>query len=100
MVYRVEGRGKIMKRYKLDAEEKRILEDFEKGEFVSVKNLAKVKRELQAIAKNTLSINLRLSEKVVAKLKVKAAEEGIPYQTLASSVLHRFANKQTTGSSL
>lgn len=88
-----------MKYYELTKEEKQILEDFEKGEFVSVKNLAKVKKEFQAIARNTLkktrNINLRLSEKVVAKLKVKAAKEGIPYQTLASSVLHKFANKET-----
>lgn len=85
-----------MKLYRLDAEEKQILEDFDKGEFVSVKNLEKVKKEFQAIARNTVNINLRLSEKVVAKLKAKAAKAGIPYQTLASSVLHRFANREST----
>jgi len=91
-----------MKYYELTKEEKQILEDFEKGEFVSVKNLAKVKKELQAIARNTLNktrnVNLRLSERVVARLKAKAAKQGIPYQTLASSVLHQFANKEASSS--
>ncbi|MEK7534633.1 MAG: CopG family antitoxin [Patescibacteria group bacterium] len=86
-----------MKYYELDDEEKQILEEIERGEWKSVKDFAKRKKELMQIARNTLNktrnINLRVSERVVAKLKAKAAKEGIPYQTLASSVLHRFANK-------
>lgn len=89
-----------MKYYELTREEKQMLEDIEKGEFVSVKNFAKVKKELMAAARNTLNktrnINLRLSERVVARLKTKAAKEGIPYQTLASSVLHKFANSEAS----
>ena len=85
-----------MKHFRLTKEEKQILEDFEKGEFVSVKNLAKVKKELMATARNTLNINLRISREVVAKLKLKAAKEGIPYQTLASSILHKFANSEAS----
>jgi len=84
-----------MKYYELTKEEKQILEDFEKGKFVPVKDQAKEKKLYQKYAKNTLSktrnINIRLSEKVLAKLKTKAIKEGLPYQTLASSVLHRFA---------
>ena len=84
-----------MKYYELTKEEKQILEDFEKGAFVPVKNQRQEKKLYQKYAQNTLSktrnINIRLSEKVLAKLKSKAVEEGIPYQTLASSVLHRFA---------
>lgn len=91
-----------MKYYELTKEEKQILSDFEKGEFVSVKNLAKVKKEFRAIARNTLdkkrNINIRLSEKDLRKIKVKAAEDGIPYQTLVGSILHRFANKQASSS--
>jgi len=85
-----------MKYFELDKEEKELLEEFEKGEWIPVKNQAKAKKEAMEAARNTLNktknINLRLSERVVAKLKAKAAEEGIPYQTLASSILHRFAN--------
>lgn len=87
-----------MKIYQLDPEEEEILKAFEEGKLVRVKNLEKEKKMLQEAARNTLNktknINLRLSEKVVHKLKVKAAEEGIPYQTLASSVLHKFVNRQ------
>lgn len=89
-----------MKIYQLDPEEEEILKAFEEGKLVKVKNFDKEKKMLVEAARNTLNktknINLRLSEKVVAKLKAKAAKVGIPYQTLASSVLHQFANKESS----
>lgn len=82
-----------MKYFELDKEEQAILESVEKGEWKPVKNLAKEKKRLMQIAKNTLNktrnINLRLSERDLQKLKAKAAREGIPYQTLAASLIHR-----------
>ncbi len=82
-----------MKYYELDKEEQEILDSFEKGEWKSVKNLAAEKRRLQKIARNTLAktknINIRMSQKDVLKLKARAAKEGLPYQTLASSIIHR-----------
>ena len=85
-----------MKYFELTKEERKILNDFEKGDFVSVKDIGKEKKLYQKYAKNTLNktrnINIRLSEKVLAKLKTKAAQEGIPYQTFASSILHRHVN--------
>ncbi|MBI1857479.1 hypothetical protein HYS01_04405 [Candidatus Saccharibacteria bacterium] len=79
--------------YDLDDEEQQILEAYEKGEFKSVANLEQEKIRLQQIAKNTLNktrnINIRLSERDLYKLKARAAHEGIPYQTLVSSILHR-----------
>lgn len=84
-----------MKYFELDDEEKQLLEEIERGEWKPVKNFAKRKKELMQIARNTLNktrnINLRLSEKDVQKLKAKAVREGIPYQTLASSILHKSA---------
>jgi len=86
-----------MKYFELDEEERQLLQEIEKGEWVPVKNQAKAKKEAMEAARNTLNktrnINLRLSERVVARLKAKAAKEGIPYQTLASSILHKFANQ-------
>ena len=86
-----------MKYFILDEEEQQLLEEFERGEWKRVKNFAKEKKLYEAVARNTLkktkNINLRLSERVVAKLKAKAAREGLPYQTLAASVLHKFANQ-------
>jgi len=82
-----------MKYYKLTDEEQKLLEEVERGEWVPVKNQDKARREAMEIARNTLSktknINIRLSERDVMRLKRKAAEEGIPYQTLASSILHK-----------
>jgi len=86
-----------MKYYELTKEEKQILKDYEDGKFVPVKSLNKVRRELKLIAKNTLNktrnINVRITQKVLYKLKRKAMEEGIPYQTLVSSVLHKYVSQ-------
>ncbi|CAN5672281.1 CopG family antitoxin [soil metagenome] len=86
-----------MKDYDLDKEEQELLDAFEAGELVSVSNLKAEKMRLQKTAKNTLNktrnINIRLSERDLYKLKAKAIEEGIPYQTLASSILHKSAAK-------
>jgi len=86
-----------MKYFELTREERKILNDFDKGELIRIKDAVKRKKLYQKYAHNTLSknrnINIRLSEKVLAKLKAKAAQEGIPYQTLASSVLYQFVSK-------
>jgi predicted DNA binding CopG/RHH family protein len=82
-----------MKYYKLTDEEQKLLDEVERGEWVPIKNQEKEKREAMKMARNTLNknrnINIRLSERDLAKLKRKAIEEGIPYQTLASSILHK-----------
>lgn len=87
-----------MKHVVLTDEEIKILEAVERGEFVSVRNLSQAKKDAQNAAINSLNktknINIRISEKDLQKLKVKAVETGIPYQTLVSSVLHQFANKE------
>ena len=82
-----------MKYYKLDPEEQKILDEVEQGECLPKKNQAQARKEAMETARNTLNktknINIRLSERDLARLKRKAAEEGIPYQTLASSILHK-----------
>ncbi|MBU4098593.1 hypothetical protein KJ980_02995 [Patescibacteria group bacterium] len=86
-----------MKVVTLTDEELELLEAIEKGEFVSVKNLDQAKKDAIDVAKNTLNktknINIRLSEKDLQKIKTKAVEDGLPYQTLVSSIIHRFINK-------
>ena len=85
-----------MKYYELTKEEKRLLKEVEAGEWKRVKNFEKEKREAMLVARNTLAknknINIRVTAKTLLKLRARAVEEGIPYQTLASSVLHKFAN--------
>lgn len=83
-----------MKYFEPDEEEKEILEAIEKGTLKRVKNSPKYIKYLQEVAKSTLNksknMNIRVSLKTLLKLKSKASEEGIPYQTLAGSVLHKY----------
>lgn len=79
---------------KLDREEKELLESFEKGAWSSVRDRKAEVSRLGAAARATLRknrrINIRLSDRDVIGLQAKAAEEGLPYQTLISSVLHKY----------
>lgn len=89
-----------MKYIKLDREEQEILDSYEKGEWKSEKkDLKKRIKSLKESAKATLNktknINIRLSEYAVYKLKAAALKQGMPYQTLVASVLHRYASGQT-----
>ncbi len=85
-----------MKYFSLDPEEITLLKDYEEDKFISDKNTRRELRRFKSYAQNTLNktrnINIRLSQKIVVKLKTKAAAQGIPYQTLAASILHRYSN--------
>ncbi|WP_026082858.1 antitoxin [Mastigocladopsis repens] len=78
----------------LEQEEKEILESFEKGEWESVGDIGGRLAQLQSYAKATLAkdkrITLRLSSLDLDAIQTKAIEEGIPYQTLISSILHKY----------
>ena len=84
-----------MNEYKLSEEEKEILDAFEAGELKSVLT-PKRKKYLQSIAEETFKkdrrINIRISTRDLALLQRRALEEGIPYQTLVSSVLHKYVS--------
>ena len=75
-------------------EEKELLEAFEKDEWKSVKGKKKEISRYQQIARSTFKkdsrVNIRISSKDVQAIQVKALEEGIPYQTLISSILHKY----------
>ncbi len=80
----------------LTKEEKEILDSFEKGEWIPVKNMAKRKEELIKYARNTLKkdkrLNIRICERDLNELQRKAIIEGLPYQTYVSSIIHKFVN--------
>jgi predicted DNA binding CopG/RHH family protein len=86
------------KQLKLDEEEFRILRDFERGEFESIQQFRDEKRQLEAAARRTLQkdkrINIRLSSRDLQKIQKRAVKEGIPYQTLIASTLHKFVTGQ------
>jgi len=83
-----------MKDFNLDSEEMKLLKSLESGEWNSVNNLEDEIQVHQNIAKSTLKkdkrVNLRMSSKDLEAIKTYAVEEGLPYQTLMSSVLHKF----------
>jgi predicted DNA binding CopG/RHH family protein len=86
-----------MQYYELDAEEQQELDEIEaaldNGTLKSVPNFEQEKKRFVAAAKATLNktknINIRLSERDLFKIKSMAIEEGMPYQTLVSSILHK-----------
>ena len=79
---------------KLSKEEKTILDSVEKGEWKSVKEVRGKIKKYQEYAKATFRkdkrVNIRISEKDLIDIQKKAVDEGLPYQTLISSVLHKF----------
>ena len=83
---------------RLDEEEHSILQDFERGEFKSIKNFRAEKQRLEAAASKTLQkgkrINIRISARDLEKIKKRAVAEGMPYQTLIASTLHKFVTGQ------
>ena len=81
---------KKQKKIKFDAYENEILEAFEDGRLM----ISESQNDYQKIASNTLKknkkINIRISENDLSALQRRAAREGVPYQTLIGSVLHKF----------
>ena len=81
---------------RLTEEEQEILDSFERGEWIPVKDLSKRKRELIRYARSTLKkdkrLNIRISERDLNELQKKAVSEGLPYQTFVSSIIHKFVN--------
>ncbi|MBI5192834.1 MAG: antitoxin [Nitrospirae bacterium] len=77
----------------LDDEEKYLMKSLEKGEWISDFNKS-IRQVYQEYAKQSLSkqrrINIRVTERDLNKIKVKALQEGLPYQSLISMLIHKF----------
>ncbi|MFQ6066798.1 MAG: antitoxin [bacterium] len=76
--------------------EKKLIDSIEKGEWRSISKLQEEIEKSKKIAKKTLRkdqrMNIRISKKDLNALKVKAIEEGIPYQTLISRLIHKYVS--------
>jgi len=85
-----------MDEIKLDKDEKEILESFERGEWKSVQDVKAETMKHQQYARKTLKkdkrVNIRISSKVLEEIQALATENGIPYQTFMSSILHRYVS--------
>ncbi len=79
-----------------DSYEKELITSLEKNEWQSVEQAKILRDQIQENAKAELHkrtrINLRLPDKDLEAIKLKALEEGLPYQTLIVSVLHKYVN--------
>ncbi len=84
------------KQLSLTKEEREIITAYESGHLKTVPNFEKEKARLEAIARFTMkknrSINIRLTERDLQKVKAKAAEKGLPYQTFIGSLLHQYSS--------
>jgi predicted DNA binding CopG/RHH family protein len=80
---------------KIDAYETEILKAFEEGKLRSVATKAELER-LKAAARATSikdrRVNIRLSSIDLSDIQARALEEGVPYQTLIASVLHKYVS--------
>jgi predicted DNA binding CopG/RHH family protein len=85
-----------MSKLKLQPEELEILASYEADEWASAKKLKEQKEQYRVYARATFRkdkrVNIRISEKDLLDLQKRAIRQGIPYQTLISSVLHKYIN--------
>ncbi len=79
-------------------EEKELIASVERGEWKPVKDMEKEIARHRLMARETMKkdqrINVRLTRHDLISLKTRAVHEGIPYQTLVTSVLHKYVTGQ------
>ncbi len=87
----------------INQEEKDLMESIEREEWKPVKNFNREKDKAIEAARNTLKkdkrINLRLTQKDYQQIQIKAIEEGLPYQSLIASIVHKYINGKLTSRS-
>ncbi len=80
----------------LDAYEQDILDSYEADEWQPVADQAAANAEAMQLAASALAktrrVNIRMTSMTLEGMQAKAAEEGLPYQTLMASVLHKYAS--------
>ena len=84
---------------KIDAYELAVLRDFDKGKLKSVATkaeLARFKSAARATGIKDRRVNIRLSSGDLNDIRAKALKEGVPYQTLIASVLHKYVTGRLT----
>ena len=85
-----------MSELKLQPDELELLASYEKNEWQSAKNVKEQKEQYQtyarALFRKDKRVNIRISERDLLDLQKRALREGIPYQTLIASVLHKYTS--------
>lgn len=84
----------------LDSEENELIESIRRDEWEEAKDVRKLKKQAleyaEATVKKDKRMNISISERDLRNLKRKALEEGIPYQTMVSMVLHKYLTGRLT----
>jgi len=84
-----------MSKGKLDKGEKKLLAAYEADEFTSILTPVR-KKQIREAATRTFKkdnrINIRISRRDLVAIQRRAVVEGIPYQTLVSSILHKYVS--------
>ena len=87
-------------RDQMNAEEREILEKFERNELRPAtdadQEMAIAPQAARNTFKKTRRVNLRVTERDFNRAHARAREEGIPYQTLLSSVIHKYLSGRLT----
>jgi len=85
----------MKKPFDIEKHERDILKDFEDGAFVSVDNLDEeidlAKQAAGHFMKRNSRVNVRISGADLNMIRRIAVQEGLPYQTLLASIIHKFA---------
>jgi len=79
---------------KTDANEKELLDSVERGEWKSAggkRERTRYARHAKATFRKDRRPNIRLSSKDLEAIQKRALAEGLPYQTLIASLLHKYA---------
>lgn len=85
----------VIARQVLDPEEQEIEDAFKSGNFKRGDGFDERMKELQQALENSerkMPISMRVSSRIVNRLRLKARDEGMPYQTLINSILHKYVN--------
>ncbi|MCY4596025.1 MAG: hypothetical protein OXC19_14665 [Bryobacterales bacterium] len=85
---------------RLSAEERDILDQYERGDLRSAPDIDREVEVARLAARNTFNktkrVNLRVTERDFSLAHARAREEGIPYQTLLASVIHKYLSGRLT----
>jgi len=85
-----------MGKIRLNREEAELLDSYEAGEWRTIEGWEADAEKYQQYARTTFKkdrrVNIRISTKNLEEIQKRALEEGMPYQTLIASVLHRYVS--------
>lgn len=86
----------------LDQEEQALIESIHRDDYQHPPDMAAEMRAFSDLVDKTITkkkaISIRLLESDIQKIKAKAIREGIPHQTLISSLIHKYANDRISSS--